>query len=106
MSRAKTRRTCENLLKHEISLWTFVREAGVEPTNNDAERPLRRAVLWRRKSFGTQSESGQPIRGADIDGGHEPAATRAGCAGISDLSLCCTHSGEWLDLTFSLIPES
>lgn len=41
-----------------VSLWTFVREEGVEPTNNDAERPLRRAVLWRRKSFGTQSESG------------------------------------------------
>ena len=54
----KTRRTCGNLLKHEVSLWTFVREEGVEPTNNDAERPLRRAVLWRRKSFGTQSESG------------------------------------------------
>lgn len=54
----KTRRTCENLLKHEVSLWTFVREEGVEPTNNDAERPLRRAVLWRRKSFGTQSERG------------------------------------------------
>jgi transposase len=55
---AKTRRTCENLLKHEVSLWTFVREEGVEPTNNNAERPLRRAVMWRRKSFGTQSESG------------------------------------------------
>jgi transposase len=55
---AKTRRTCENLLKHEISLWTFVREEGVEPTNNNAERPLRRAVMWRRKSFGTQSERG------------------------------------------------
>lgn len=54
----KTRGTCENLLKHAVSLWTFVREEGVEPTNNDAERPLRRAVLWRRKSFGTQSESG------------------------------------------------
>jgi len=55
---AKTRRTCENLLKHEVSLWTFMREEGVEPTNNNAERPLRRAVLWRRKSFGTQSENG------------------------------------------------
>jgi transposase len=54
----KTRRTCGNLLRHEVSLWTFVREECVEPTNNDAERPLRRAVLWRRKSFGTQSESG------------------------------------------------
>jgi transposase len=31
---------------------------GIEPTNNNAERPLRRAVLWLRTSFGTQSESG------------------------------------------------
>jgi transposase len=30
----------------------------VEPTNNSAERPLRRAVLWRRRSFGTQSTQG------------------------------------------------
>ncbi len=30
----------------------------MEPTNNNAERPLRRAVMWRRKSFGTQSEKG------------------------------------------------
>src|SRR5262245_36938404 len=60
---ARTRRTCENLLKHEISLWTFVREEGVEPTNNNAERPLRRAVMWRRKSFGTQSESGSRFVG-------------------------------------------
>jgi hypothetical protein len=27
-------------------------------TANSAERPLRRAVLWRRRSFGTQSEAG------------------------------------------------
>lgn len=55
---AKTRHTCTNILKVEKSLWTFVRAEGVEPTNNDAERSLRRAVLWRRRSFGTQSESG------------------------------------------------
>lgn len=55
---AKTRHTCANILKVEKSLWTFVRTPGVEPTNNAAERGLRRAVLWRRKSFGTQSESG------------------------------------------------
>ena len=42
----------------EAALWTFVWETGVEPTNNSAERPLRRAVLWRRRSFGTQSEAG------------------------------------------------
>ncbi len=40
------------------ALWTFVRVRGVEPTNNAAERALRRAVLWRRKSFGTQSAAG------------------------------------------------
>jgi transposase len=55
---AKTRRTCGNILKLEVALWTFVRVEGVEPTNNSAERGLRRAVLWRRRSFGTQSEDG------------------------------------------------
>jgi transposase len=54
----KTQRTCRNILKLEGSLWTFVRVKGVEPTNNNAERGLRRAVLWRRKSFGTKSKSG------------------------------------------------
>jgi transposase len=55
---AKAQGTCRNLLKREAALWTFVWEMGVEPTNNCAERPLRRAVLWRRRSFGTQSEAG------------------------------------------------
>lgn len=54
----KAQGTCRNLLKREAALWTFVWEPGVEPTNNAAERPLRRAVLWRRRSFGTQSEAG------------------------------------------------
>lgn len=58
LSHDKTRRTCERILKIEPALWTFVRVAGVEPTNNDAERPLRRPVLWRRRSFGTQSAAG------------------------------------------------
>lgn len=55
---AKAQGTCRNLLKLEPALWTFVWESGVAPTNNCAERPLRRAVLWRRRSFGTQSEAG------------------------------------------------
>ena len=54
----KAQGTCRNLLKREAALWTFVWEPGVDPTNNSAERPLRRAVLWRRRSFGTQSEAG------------------------------------------------
>ena len=55
---AKVQGTCRNLLKREAALWTFVWESDVDPTNNSAERPLRRAVLWRRRSFGTQSEAG------------------------------------------------
>jgi len=31
---------------------------GVEPTNNVAERALRPAVLWRKGSFGSDSEVG------------------------------------------------
>jgi hypothetical protein len=42
----------------EEALWAFVRMKGVEPTNNTAERALRRAVLWRRKLFWTQSVAG------------------------------------------------
>jgi hypothetical protein len=55
---AKTQGACRNLRKLEAALWTFVWEPGVAPANNCAERPLRRAVLWRRRSFGTQSEAG------------------------------------------------
>ena len=40
------------------ALWTFVVEAGVEPTNNRAERALRFAVLWRKLMQGTYNEKG------------------------------------------------
>jgi transposase len=40
------------------SLWLFLDENGVEPTNNRAERALRFAVIWRKRSYGTQSEKG------------------------------------------------
>jgi transposase len=49
---------CEKIAKHGDALWTFVRVEGVPPTNNDAERALRFAVLWRKGSFGTHSEAG------------------------------------------------
>jgi transposase len=49
---------CANMLKHKAALWTFVDTSGVDPTNNHAERELRAFVLWRRRSFGTQSERG------------------------------------------------
>jgi transposase len=46
-------------LRREIdSLWTFLIDEGVSPTNNHAERMLRFAVLWRKRSQGTSSEKG------------------------------------------------
>ena len=54
----KTAGTCRDILKRREALWTFVQVAGVEPTNNTAERSLRPGVLWRKGSFGTQSEKG------------------------------------------------
>lgn len=50
--------SCADLLEHRAALWTFVDKDDVEPTNNHAERELRAFVLWRRRSFGTQSERG------------------------------------------------
>ena len=59
LKNTKTGRTCANLLKNFSFLWTFIYEEGVEPTNNLAERDLRPAVIWRKLSFGTQSEEGK-----------------------------------------------
>lgn len=49
---------CRELYDHRDWLWTFVEVQGVEPTNNTAERALRPAVIYRKLSFRTQSESG------------------------------------------------
>lgn len=48
-----------DMLAHREALWTFVTQEGVEPTNNHAERELRPMVLWRKRSFGCQSERGE-----------------------------------------------
>jgi transposase len=49
---------CRELDAHRDRLWRFVRQSGVEPTNNASERALRQAVIWRKLSFGTQSAAG------------------------------------------------
>ncbi|MFO0021579.1 MAG: IS66 family transposase [Deltaproteobacteria bacterium] len=49
---------CEDILKHQEALFTFAKVAGVEPTNNHAERELRDFVLWRKTSLGSQSDRG------------------------------------------------
>jgi transposase len=58
----KLARFCARLRQRQIALWTFATPEGlahgVEPTNNHAERVQRRAVLWRRRSFGCHSADG------------------------------------------------
>jgi transposase len=41
------------------ALWTFVAIAGVEPTNNPAQRALRGPVIHRKPSHGTTSKHGE-----------------------------------------------
>lgn len=55
---AKTAGMCRELLKLEPAMWAFLRQEGVEPTNNAAERALRPAVIWRKTSYGTDSSAG------------------------------------------------
>ena len=51
-------RFADRLLSHYEKLFLFTRYQGVEATNNAAERSLRHIVLWRKTSYGTQSEEG------------------------------------------------
>jgi len=49
---------CGTILKVEALLWTFTQKEGIEPTNNAAEQNIRPAVLWKKRSFGVESERG------------------------------------------------
>jgi len=55
---SKARALAKDLLRQWDSLWTFVDHEGAVPTNNEAERALRHAVVWRKGSHGIQSEKG------------------------------------------------
>ena len=54
----RTAGTCKNILKYFESLFTFTKYKGIEPTNNQGERQLRKYVIYRKLSFGTQSKRG------------------------------------------------
>ncbi len=54
----KTARTCSKILASAMSLWTFVRIVGVEPTSNIAEQRVRHGVIIRKICFGTLSAAG------------------------------------------------
>ena len=55
----ESRRFARALLKLWPGLWTFAKRPGVQPTNNHAERCLRGAVIYRKLSLGSQSETGE-----------------------------------------------
>ncbi len=50
---------CYRLSDKFEHLWAFASTKNMDPTNNMAERDLRKLVLWRKKSYGTRSDRGQ-----------------------------------------------
>ena len=80
--------SCEDILEHREALWTFVERAGVEPTNNHAERELRAFVLWRRRSFGSQSKRGDRFAERMMTIAH--TARKQGRSVLDFLVACCT----------------
>ena len=100
---AKTVRTCRKLLKVEPALWTFVYHLEIEPTNNDAERALRPAVIWRHTSFGSQSRSGSEFVARMLT---VTASLRAQNRSVIEFlcQTCKAHRSKWPKP--SLIPEA
>ena len=56
--KGKKRGLARDLLRMWPAVFQFIDRDGIEPTNNQAERALRPAVLWRKGSFGTRSVAG------------------------------------------------
>ncbi len=81
--------SCTDILSHREALWTFVTHDGVEPTNNHGELELRDFVLWRKRSFGTQSERGE--RFAERVMTVVRTARKQGKA-VLDFMLCCIRA--------------
>jgi transposase len=80
--------SCADILEHRAALWTFVDNEGVEPTNNHAERELRAFVLWRKRSFGTQSERGNLFAERLMTVAH--TARKQNKNVLEFLTACCT----------------
>jgi hypothetical protein len=47
-----------DIREYGAALWTFAKVERLEPTSNAAERAIRKAVLWRKGSFGSGSAAG------------------------------------------------
>ncbi len=80
--------SCKDILAHAAALWTFVDRDDVEPTNNHAERELRAFVLWRKRSFGTQSDRGNLFAERLMTVAH--TARKQNKNVLAFLTSCCT----------------
>lgn len=54
----KTEGFATELYKRRKCLFTFLKDPNIPLTNNTAERAIRHPVIWRKTSFGTQSNRG------------------------------------------------
>lgn len=79
--------SCADMLEHRAALWNFVDHHGVDPTNNHAERELRAFVLWRKRSYGTQSERGNRFAERLMTVAH--TARKQGKNVLELLTACC-----------------
>lgn len=79
--------SCADILEHKPALWTFVENEEVEPTNNHAESEIRSFVMWRRRSFGTQSARGNVFAENLMTVAH--TARKQNTSVLDFLTQCC-----------------
>lgn len=84
--------SCEDIVAHMAALWTFVDVDGVDPTNNHGERELRAFVLWRKRSFGTQSDRGNVFAERLMTVAHTARKQKRNV--LEFLVACCTAARE------------
>ena len=98
--------SCANILEHCEALWTFVERDDVEPTSNHGERELRAFVLWRKRSFGTQSERGNRFAERVMTVAHTAREQRRNV--LAFLTACChaRSTGAPAPSLFAAVPDS
>ena len=83
--------SCADILEHKQALWTFVTHDDVEPTNNHAEREIRAFVLWRKRSYGAQSDRGNLFAERVMTVAH--TARKQDKNVLAFLTACCRGRG-------------
>jgi len=96
--------SCADILEHRAALWTFVTEEGVPPTNNHAELELRDFVLWRKRSYGTQSESGNRFAERLMTVSHTARKLKVNV--FEFLTACCRAWASGADPPLLLAPRA